>query len=123
MHRTQHRERRAASKPELGRRRGIARASRAIHLARAAVLTVVSGLPPTVHATRVGASATTGALQLLPDSTLQGLAAGSVGLGAGFYFAGLPRLVAAAAAAPAIILEAAIALRPSDQVAGAETSG
>jgi hypothetical protein len=108
-----------------GRRRSgiVTAASRTIDVARATVGTLVSRLPETMHATRAAAEATTGALQLLPDSTLQGLAAGSVGLGAGFYFAGVPRLVAAAAAAPAIFLEAAIALRPRDRVAGVETSG
>jgi hypothetical protein len=56
--------------------------------------------------------ATAGRLQLLPDSTLQGLAATSIGLGAGLHVAGMPRLVTAAAITPAMIIGAAIALRP-----------
>ncbi len=96
------------------------RASQAVGLARATVRTTVTRLPGTMHATRAGASATTSALQHLPDSTLQGLAAGSVGLGAGFYLAGLPRFVAAVAVAPAMILGAAIALRPAHRLAEAD---
>lgn len=93
------------------------RASGAIGLALATTKTLVSRLPGTLRATRVGANATTSSLQILPDSILQGLAASSVGLGAGFYIAGVPRLVTAAAVAPALIIGAAIVLRPSDQVA------
>jgi hypothetical protein len=36
-----------------------------------------------LHATRVGAQGTTSALQTLPDATLMGVAAGSLGMGAG----------------------------------------
>jgi hypothetical protein len=68
-----------------------------------------------VRATRVSANATTSALQLLPDSTLQGLAATSIGLGAGLLVAGMPRLVTAAAITPAMIIGAAIAFRPTPQ--------
>jgi hypothetical protein len=65
-----------------------------------------------MQATRNGASATTSALQTLPDSTLRWLAASSVGLGAGLYLAGKQRLLIAAGVAPALIMGAAIALRP-----------
>ena len=84
---------------------GIARASAAMLIARA---------PGTMRATRVGAHSTTSALQTLPDPTLRWLAASSAGLSAGFYLAGAPRLVVAAGVAPALIMGAAIALRPSE---------
>ena len=48
----------------------------------------------------------------LPDSTLRWLAAGSVGLGAGLYLAGAPRVVTAAGFSPALAIAAAIVLRP-----------
>ena len=99
------------------------RASGAIHLAQAMARTFVSHLPATVHATRVGANATTSALQILPDSTLRGLAASSVGLGAGFYLAGVPRLVTAAAMAPAMVIGAAIVVRPGDHATVPEAAG
>ncbi len=55
---------------------------------------------------------TTSALQTLPDSTLLGLSATSAGLGAGFYLARAPRLVVAAGILPALMMGAAIVLRP-----------
>ena len=72
----------------------------------------VGRVPGTVHLTRAGAQRTTSALQTLPDSTLRWLAASSVGLGAGFYLARAPRLVIAAGVAPALIMGAAVVLRP-----------
>jgi hypothetical protein len=98
------------------------RAWGAIHLVHATAKAFASQLPGSVHATRVGANATTSALQILPDSTLRGLAASSLGLGAGFYLAGVPRLVTAAAMAPAMIIAAAILLRPGDQFAASEAA-
>lgn len=98
------------------------RASAAIRLAHATAKAFVSHLPGSVHATRVKANATTSALQILPDSTLRGLAASSLGLGAGFYLAGVPRLVTAAAMAPAMVIGAAILLRPGDQGAAPEAA-
>jgi len=89
------------------------RATGVVNLSRATAGTVFAHLPGAARATRVGANATTSALQLLPDSTLQGIAASSIGLGAGFYLAGLPRLVTAAAVTPAMIIGAAIVLRPT----------
>ena len=65
-----------------------------------------------VLAMRGGARGTTGALQTLPDSTLLGLAATSVGVGAGFYLARAPRLAVAAGVVPALLMGAAIVLRP-----------
>jgi hypothetical protein len=83
---------------------------------------VLAHLPGAARATRVRANATSSTLQLLPDSTLQGFAAGSIGLGAGLYLAGVPRLVTAAAVTPAMIIGAAIALRPTKPAANSRTS-
>jgi hypothetical protein len=79
-------------------------------------------VPGTVRGTRAGAADTTSALQTLPDSTLRGLAATSVGLGAGLYLGGAPRLVVAAGVVPALAAGAAIMLRPGDP-AGDATEG
>jgi hypothetical protein len=98
-------------------------ASGAIALARSSAGSLVSHVPGAVHATRVGGHATTSALQVLPDSTLRGLAAGSVGLAAGFYLAGVPRVVVAAGVAPVVMIAAAIALRPGDHAAPTVTNG
>lgn len=65
-----------------------------------------------LRAARMGARDTTGALQTLPDSTLMGVAATSIGVGAGFYLARAPRLAIATGIAPALIMAAAIVLRP-----------
>jgi hypothetical protein len=100
----------------------VQRAPGAIDLALSTTRTLVSHLPATMRATRVRANATTSALQILPDSTLQGLAASSVGFGAGFYLAGVPRLVTVAAVAPAMIIGAAIILRPGDRVSRSEAA-
>ena len=99
----------------------VRRASGAVDLGVATAGTLFSQLPGAVRATRVRANATTSALQLLPDTTLQGLAASSIGLGAGFYLAGLPRLVTASAVTPAVILGAAGVLRPTKPDAGSGT--
>jgi uncharacterized membrane protein YphA (DoxX/SURF4 family) len=56
----------------------------------------------------------------MPSSTSQSLAAGSVGLGAGLLIGGAPRLVAATGVAPAVLIGAAILLRPDEQVIGSE---
>ena len=99
------------------------RASGAVGLGLATAGTLFAYLPGTARATRVRANTTTRTLQRLPDSTLQGLAASSIGLGAGFYFAGLPRLITAAAVTPAMIIGAAIVLRPTQpsSVSGTNT--
>lgn len=85
--------------------------------ARSGAAMVRARLPGTVRATRTGAQATTTALQTLPDSTLQSLTASTVGLGAGFYLAGKRRLGIVAGVAPALVMGAAIALRPRKVVA------
>jgi hypothetical protein len=99
--------------PEKDAASGSGRASGALDLGRAAARKLIGRLPRTMRATRAGAHGTTSALQTLPDSTLRGLAASSVGLGAGFYLAGAPRLAIAAGIAPALIMGAAIVLRPT----------
>jgi hypothetical protein len=98
------------------------RALGAVHLGLATAGTLVARLPEMARATRVRANATTSTLQLLPDSTLQGLAASSIGLGTGFYLAGSPRLFTAAAVTPAMIIGAAIALRPTKPYAASGTN-
>ena len=108
-----------------GRKRAgnlVGRASGTVDLGLATAGTLIAHVPGTARAPRVRAAATTSALQLLPESTLQGLAASSIGLGAGFYLAGLPRLVTAAAVTPAMIIAAAIALRPAKPSVGYATN-
>ena len=89
------------------------RVTGAMRVARSGARTLVVRVPGTVHATRAGARETTSALQRLPDSTLRWLAASSVGLGVGFYLTGARRPIIAAGVAPAVIMGAAIALRPT----------
>jgi hypothetical protein len=84
--------------------------------ARAGARALLDRLPGTVRATWVGANGTTSALQTLPDSTLRWLAAGSVGIGAGLFLAGAPRVVVAAGVAPALAMGAAALARPSHPV-------
>jgi len=69
-------------------------------------------VPATIDTTIDGGAATASALQRLPDPTLRWLAAGSIGLAAGLYLSGTPRLVVAASVAPALLIGAAILLRP-----------
>jgi hypothetical protein len=88
------------------------RVTGALGIARSGARMLVGRVPGTVHATQTGARDTTSALQRLPDSTLRWLAATSVGLGAGLYFTGAPRVIIAAGIAPALMMGAAIALRP-----------
>ena len=97
------------------------RMSRALGIARSGARLLVERAPGTIRATRAGAEGTTSALQTLPDTTLRWLAAGSVGLGAGLSLAGAPRLVVAAGVAPALIVGAAMALRPGEPVVSGET--
>jgi acyl-CoA reductase-like NAD-dependent aldehyde dehydrogenase len=90
----------------------VRRVSGALKIARRSATMLIERVPETMHATRAGAQGTTSALQTLPDTTLRWLAASSVGLGAGFYLARAPRLVIAAGVAPALIMGAAVVLRP-----------
>jgi len=107
---------RAKAEPALRRRHRFASIARRVtgimRSAGTSAVTLVGYVPATVRATRAGAQDTTIALQTLPDSTLQWLAAGSVGLSAGLRLARAPRLVVAAGALPALLAGAAIALRP-----------
>jgi hypothetical protein len=108
-----------------GKRLGklVRRGSGALDVGLATAATLFAHLPGTARATRARANATTSALRLLPVSTLQGLAASSIGLGAGLHLAGVPRLVTAAAVTPAVIIGAAIVLRPAQpsSVSGTDT--
>ena len=88
------------------------RLSGAVTFARTRATGLIEWLPGTWDATVAGANNTTSELQRLPDTTLRLLAAGSFGLGAGFYFAGAPRVMVAAGIAPALVMGAAIILRP-----------
>jgi hypothetical protein len=89
------------------------RVSKAMRTARSSATMVVSRLPGTVRATQVGATGATSALRNLPDSTLRWLAASSVGLSAGMYLAGKPRILIAAGVVPALFMGAAIVGRPA----------
>ncbi len=86
----------------------------AVELARRSAATFIEQAPGALRATRAGAQGVTSALQRLPDSTLRWIGATSVGLGAGLRLAGAPRLVSAAGAAPALVVGAVIALRPTE---------
>ena len=112
--------------PEVGPRRATVarRVSRLGTTIRSGVTTLAERAPGFVRRTQTRASEATTVLQYLPDSTLRWLAAGSLGVAAGFKLAGAPRLVTAVGAAPALIMGAAIALRPTDlQAKGAVSKG
>jgi acyl-CoA reductase-like NAD-dependent aldehyde dehydrogenase len=96
------------------------RLSGAVKSAGSRAARLIGRVPGTINATRVGAQGTTSALQTLPDPTLRLLAASSVGLGAGFYMARAPRLIIAAGVAPALIMGAAMILRPIKRIVPAE---
>ncbi len=104
------------------RESAVRRVSGAARSARAGATLLMARVPGAMHATGVGAQDTTSALQALPDSTLRWLTAGSVGLGAGLYLAGAPRVVAAAGVAPALFMGAAMVLRPTRARAGVTTT-
>ena len=92
-------------------RRVAHRASGAIATAGARASALKDGVSGTMTVTRDGARGSTRALQVLPDSTLRLLAAASVGVGAGLYLAGAPRVVSAVGASPALFMGAAIVTR------------
>jgi hypothetical protein len=85
---------------------------RGLTVARRGTASLVARVPGTLRTTRTGAQEATNALQGLPDPTLRTLAASSLGLGAGFYLTGAPRLAIVAGVVPAVMMAAAIALRP-----------
>jgi hypothetical protein len=114
----------AAERPRHPRPALIAeKVSGAMSVARDGVTILVRRMPGTVHATRTAAFETTSALQTLSDPTLRSLAATSLGLGAGFYVAGAGRLAVVAGLAPAIVLGAAVLLRPIHRPAAEEANG
>ncbi len=92
----------------------VERASGAMRSVRTGATALGRRLPGTVRASGTAGHQATAALQRLPDSTLRWIAATSVGLAAGLRIAGAPRLVTAAGAAPALLMGAAIALRPTE---------
>ena len=92
-----------------------ARLRAAVRIARTTGPTLQRRSARAVAATRAGLVWTTRRVQAMPSSTSRSLAVGSVGLGAGLLVGGAPRLVAATGAAPAIVIGAAILLRPDDQ--------
>ena len=92
--------------------RGVRRATDAFSSAGRDAVTIVGRTTAPVRAPEGGVSGATNPLQALPDSTLRWLTASSVGLGAGFFLAGAPRLVVAAGVAPALVMGAAMIARP-----------
>jgi hypothetical protein len=100
----------------------VARLPATARATQAGASNLVARLPATARATQAGARATTSALQQLPDSTLRSLAASSAGLGAGLYLAGKNRLLVALGVVPAIVVGAAIALRPHKTIAPPKSS-
>jgi hypothetical protein len=75
-----------------------------------------------VTATRAGLGWTTRTVRAMPSSTSRSLTAGSIGLGAGLYIGGAPRLVAATGLAPAVVIGAAILMRPDEHVVASEAA-
>jgi hypothetical protein len=71
-------------------------------------------LPDAVARARLGAQGTATTLHAIPDATLRVLAAASIGLAAGLKLAGAPRLIALAAAAPALLAGTAIVTRQEE---------
>lgn len=85
-----------------------------IRAAGVSVLSAADQLPDATKDARMGAQDASRALQRLPSSTLQWLAASSVGLGTGLFVSGAPRAVIAASMAPALVIGAAIVARSAD---------
>jgi hypothetical protein len=81
--------------------------------ARSGADQVAEHFPDAVGRARVGAQETTASLQTLPDHTLRLLAAASLGLAAGLFLRGAPRVITLVAVAPAVLLGGAIATRPA----------
>lgn len=90
------------------------RGTRALEMVRRSGITLMERMPGAARATGAGMRGTTSALQHLPDSKLRWLAAGSIGLAAGFQLAGAPRLARMAGVAPALFMGAAMASRPTE---------
>ena len=86
-------------------------ASAALAGARATADEVGTRLPSIASASAEGAAESMRMLQELSDPRLQLLMAFSVGVGAGLWMAGAPRLVTLAALSPALVVGVAIASR------------
>ena len=110
------------AKPEKGSNMLAARLRSAVRMARATAPTLRRRSGRAAAATRTGLGWTTRAVQAMPSSTSRSLAAGSVGLGAGLYIGGAPRLVAATGVAPAIVIGAANLLRQDEPVRESEAA-
>ena len=100
----------------------VAQLRSAVRVARATGPTLRRRSARTAAATRAGLGWTTRTVRAMPRSTSQSLAAGSVGLGAGLFIGGAPRIVAATGVAPAVVIGAAILLRPDEKVAATEAA-
>ena len=111
-----------STNPENGSNRLAARLGGAVRIARATGPMLQHRSARAVAATRAGLGWTTRRVQAMPSSTSQSLAAGSVGLGAGLFIGGAPRIVAATGVAPAVVIGAAILLRPDDKVTASEAA-
>jgi hypothetical protein len=94
-----------------------------VSVARRGAAGLVGRLPGTLKATRAGAQGAVGALQTLPDPTLRSLAATSVGLAVGLYLTRARRLAIVAGMVPAVLMGAAIVVRPVEPGLPAEAGG
>ncbi len=87
----------------------------ALASARATADEVGTRLPSIASAGAEGAVESVRMLQELPDPRLELLAAFSLGVGAGLWMAGAPRLVTLAALSPALLVGVAMASRKQGQ--------
>jgi hypothetical protein len=108
--------------PETGPNRLVGQLHAAVRIARTTGPMLRRRSARVVAGTRSGLRWTTRAVQAMPNSTNRLLATGSVGLGAGLYMGGAPRLVAAAGVAPAAVIGAAILLRPNERVVASKAA-
>ena len=90
-------------------------AAAALAAARATADEVGTRLPSIASAGAEGAAESVRMLQELTDPRLELLAAFSLGIGAGLWLAGAPRLVTLAALSPALLVGVAIASRKQSQ--------
>jgi hypothetical protein len=79
--------------------------------ARAQADEFVAHLPEVAGRARTGAYETKRTLDSMPEPTLKELAVGSIGLAAGLYAAGAPRLIVLAAMTPGVLAAASVATR------------
>lgn len=88
----------------------------ALRIARSAGGMLRRRADPVVAAARSGFGWTSRTVQAMPIGRTRSLAAGSVGLAAGLYLGGAPRLITAAGVAPAALIGAAILMRPAADI-------